>query len=192
MTGSTEMLALSTARLRLEPLEPRHADGLFEGLQHAALYAFVADTPPASVEALQERYARLARRVSPDGTEEWLNWALYGLTEARLVGYVQATLPEEGDASIAYVLVPEAWGRGYAREAVAAMIEHLGAAYGRATARATVDTRNARSIALLEALGFERVRVREGAEWIGGVLTDEAEYRRRLRRDELAALGDDW
>jgi RimJ/RimL family protein N-acetyltransferase len=185
------MIELSTARLRLEPLEPRHADGLFEGLQHPAIYAFIADAPPASIDALRDRYARLARRVSPDGAEEWLNWALRGVEEERLLGYVQATLPEEGDASIAYVLVPEAWGRGYAREAVAAMMDHLGAAYGRAAVRATVDTRNARSVALLEALGFERVRVREGAEWIGGVSTDEAEYRRRLRRDELAELGDE-
>ena len=58
---------LLTPRLRLEPIEPHHADALFEGLQSERLYEFIADSPPVSLDALRQRYARLALRRSPDG-----------------------------------------------------------------------------------------------------------------------------
>jgi [ribosomal protein S5]-alanine N-acetyltransferase len=176
---------LLTRRLRLEPLEPRHAAALFAGLQCAGLYEHIDDVAPATVDALRERYTRLSTRKSPDGTEHWLNWAIWSESEGRYLGYVQATVQADGGAAmIAYVLFRDAWGRGYAREAVARMIEHLIDAYHSPEVCARVDTRNARSIALLEALGLDRISVRTGAEWIHGVSTDEAEY--LLRRESSA------
>ena len=168
------MQALGTARLVLEPLTAAHAEALFEPLSDPRLYAFIAEDPPASLEALRARYRRLERRASPDGAEAWLNWAVLSRDDGRALGYVQAGVAA-GVATIAYMLAPPAQGRGYAREAVAAAIDHL-AAGGVARFRACVDTRNARSIALLAALGFTRAALRPGAEWIHGVLTDEAEY----------------
>lgn len=103
---------LVTPRLRLEPIEPRHAGALFEGLQSEHLYEFIAASPPASVDALRERYERLALRRSPDGTERWLNWAIFCLPEQRYIGYVQATVPTSGEASVAYVVFADSWGGG--------------------------------------------------------------------------------
>ena len=174
-----DAMELRTPRLRLEPIEPRHAAILFQGLQGERLYEFIADTPPKSVEALSERYARLASRRSPDGRERWLNWAIFCQETERYIGYVQATIAPRGAALIAYVLFEEHWGHGYAGEAVARMIEHLVAAYHVSELCASVDVRNQRSIALLDRLGFERVAVRKDAEIIRGAPSDEAEYRRR-------------
>jgi RimJ/RimL family protein N-acetyltransferase len=150
---------------------------LFVGLQHEALYEFISDRPPESVAALVERCRRLAARMSPDGRESWLNWALWSLPADSYVGYVQATVHADHSAHVAHVLFREAWGHGYAREAVAALIEHLRDDWRVTTIRATVDTRNRRSIALLEALGFWRGAVRTEAEEIRGILADEVEYR---------------
>ncbi len=169
---------LRTPRLRLEPLEPRHAAALFRGLQNEHPYDFIADTPPKSVEVLSERYARLASRRSPDGRERWLNWAILCREIDRYIGYVQATIAPGGTALIAYVLFEEHWGRGYAGEAVARMIERLVAAYHVSELCASVDASNQRSIALLERLGFERVAARKDAEIIRGAPGDEAEYRK--------------
>lgn len=149
---------------------------MFAGLQHDDLYEFVSDRAPASVEALRERYNRLATRQSPDGRESWLNWALWAVSSAGYVGYVQATVRPDHSAHIAYVLFRDAWGHGYAREAVAAMIDHLRGDWQCRTLKATVDTRNRRSIALLAALGFVRGEVRIEAEEIRGVLQDEVDY----------------
>jgi len=147
---------LRTLRLRLEPLEERHALVLFEGLQHPELSQFVSEKPPESVAALRERYRRLERRRSPDGLEVWLNWAVRLNATGRYVGYVQATVHRDDSAHIAVVLFRDDWGHGFAREAVGAMIDHLQRQRATNVFRATVDAGNLRSIALLEALSFER------------------------------------
>lgn len=146
--------SLRTVRLRLEPLEEAHADLLFDGLRDEALYEFIDEAPPRDAEALRERYRRWTSRASPDGRQAWLNWALWSLPAGRFVGWVQATVHPDCAADIAYVLFRGAWGQGYAREAVAALIGHLREDWKVNTVRASVDARNRRSIALLEALGF--------------------------------------
>lgn len=169
-----------TPRLRLEPLEEAHASALFAGLQHEALYRFISERAPESVEALRERYRRLSTRTSPDGREAWLNWAVWSLPSSGYVGYVQATVHPDRSAHIAYVLFREAWGHGYAREAAGGLIAHLRHEWRVRTARATVDLRNQRSIAVLETLGFSRGAIRRNAEEIRGAPSDEVEYLRSL------------
>jgi RimJ/RimL family protein N-acetyltransferase len=174
------MKTLQTPRLRLEPLEESHASALFVKLLHESLYEFISERMPENVQALAERYRRLSTRVSPDGREAWLNWALWSLSSASYVGWVQATVHSDQSAHIAYVLFHDAWGNGFAREGVAALIEHLRDDRGVGCVKATVDVRNRRSIALLEGLGFLRGVVRRNAEVIRGIPSDEVEYCRFL------------
>lgn len=174
------METLHTARLRLEPLVEAHAQALFVGLRHEALYEFISERMPESVETLAERYRRLESRVSPDGRESWLNWALRSLERDRYVGWVQATVHPDHSAHVAYVLFHDAWGHGYAREAVQALIVHLRDAWRATRVLATADVRNRRSIALLEALGFQRGAVRKPVEVSPGTLSDEVVYARPL------------
>lgn len=153
-------MILQTARLRLDVLEPHHAELLFAGLRDEQLYEFCEDEPPERVTSLAARYGRLATRSSPDGSEIWLNWSIWARDEVRYVGFVQATLLPDRSAQIAYRLVRDAWGKGYAREAVTAMLAHVRSAWDVSEFIATVDARNKRSIATLEALGFSRGLVR--------------------------------
>src|SRR4029079_127344 len=67
---------LETPRMVLEPLVADHATALFETLQHPDLYTYIPQDPPSSLDALKIRYAALPTRHSPDGQEDWLNWAL--------------------------------------------------------------------------------------------------------------------
>jgi RimJ/RimL family protein N-acetyltransferase len=149
-------MILYTARLRLDVLGPHHAEFLFAGLDDERLYEFCEDEPPESVASLRDRYAKLATRSSPDGAEIWLNWSIWSCDEALYVGFVQATLRPDRSAEIAYRLVRDAWGKGYAREAATAMLAHVRKAWNVREFDATVDARNKRSIATLEALGFTR------------------------------------
>lgn len=149
-------MILQTARLRLDVLQPQHAELLFAGLRDERLYEFCEDEPPASVASLSARYARLATRSSPDGSEIWLNWSIWSRDEARSVGFVQATILPDRSAQIAYRLARDAWRKGYAREAATAMLAHVRNVWDVREFAATVDARNKRSIATLEALGFSR------------------------------------
>lgn len=149
---------IKTQHLILEPLRVAHASALYEGLCSPELYRFTDDEPPLSLEWLQARYEKLERRTSPDGLTRWLNWTVWSIEDARYVGYVQATVPPPGDkAEIAYVLFPADWGKGYAREAVTAMMAALIESTGVSCFVARTSAANIRSIALLESLGFSRV-----------------------------------
>lgn len=162
--------------LRLEPIAPTHAGELFGGLSDPELYRFVAESPPASVAALRSRYEKLATRRSPDGSETWLNWAIWSREERAYLGYVQATVGRRGVAEVAYVLFRAYWRRGYARAAVAQMIALVEKEHHVTTFWANVDSRNVASRALLTALGFDCVGIRRDAEWIDGQPSDEAVY----------------
>jgi ribosomal-protein-alanine N-acetyltransferase len=156
---------LTTQRLVLEPLARHHAQEMFEALSDRAIYRFIDEAPPASVEALATRYARLESRRSGDGREHWLNWVVREPASGNAVGFVQASVMENGTAFVAYVIAPPSQGKGYGREATAAMIEELERGYGAKLLRASVDARNAASIALAAALGFAEAR-RDGGDII--------------------------
>lgn len=169
-----------TPRLRLEPLKEAHAAALFPGLSDEALYEYVGERPPESVEALAGRYRQLETRASPDGREIWLNWALWSVLGGGYVGVVQATVRPDHPAHIASVLFRDSWGMGYAREACAATIDRLRDEWGVIDVQATVDARNRRSIALLTRLGFQRIAMRRSAGMSRRAPADEHVYHLRL------------
>ncbi len=114
------MRGLETPRLLLEPQTAAHAEAMFEVLGDPAIYRF-ENAPPASLESLRERFAKLETRRSGDGREQWLNWVLRR-RGGDLIGYVQATVRGDGQAFVAYVLGSAHWGQGLASEAVAAVL----------------------------------------------------------------------
>lgn len=75
---------------------------------------------------------------------------------------------------IGFILHPDHWGQGYAREVLAPVIERAFAVHGLPAVTADVDPRNAASLKLLEALGFvetgrgERT-LKLGDEWCDSV-----------------------
>ena len=142
------MNVLRTARLVLEPLTVAHAPAMFEVLRDAELYRSLDYGPPPDLAHVERVYAELERRTSPDGAQQWLNWIVI---RERPIGVVQATI-ENGSAEIAYVFARDAWGHGYAEEAVKAMIEELRETYGVTALTANVDEKNERSIRLLQKI----------------------------------------
>lgn len=147
----------ATGCISLEPLTAAHAAELFPVLSQAAIYTYIADRPPVSVAALAERYRRLESRSSPDGSQQWLNWAIRHSESRECVGCVQATVHAAGTADFAFVLAPPFWGLGLARAASIAALSSLFTEFGVSSVFATVDRRNRRSSTLLLRLGFEQV-----------------------------------
>src|SRR5512132_2186077 len=96
------MRTIETDALTLEPQVVRHAGEMFAVLNDPAIYEY-ENAPPASLAALQARYAALESRRSPDGAEDWLNWVVR-LPGGAAIGYVQATVRSGGRAAIAYEL----------------------------------------------------------------------------------------
>jgi len=117
-----------TKRLDLEPLAADHAAELAPVLDDAALHEFTGGAPLAAAD-LAARYARLARRRSPDGHQLWGNWVMRVRGTGLAVGTVQVTLPAGGPAvgpaEVAWVVGRPAQGRGYAKEAARGLVAML-------------------------------------------------------------------
>ena len=129
-----------------------HAEEMFRVLSDPAIYEY-ENKPPASVEALRARYAKLESRRSGDGREQWLNWVIR-MDGAGLIGYVQATVYPDRTAAVAYEMASAHWGRGLGRRATEAMLAELTDHYGVTRLFAVLKARNLRSLRLLERLGF--------------------------------------
>ena len=147
------MQTLVTSELVLEPRVRAHAEAMFDVLGNPALYRYLDEAAPPSVDHLRRLYTRLEARLSPDSSQVWLNWVVRrpGLP---LLGYVQATVMPNNTAWVGYVFSAQYWGRGYATQAVQAMLEHLVSDYGVRRFLASVDVANLRSTRLLQRLGF--------------------------------------
>jgi RimJ/RimL family protein N-acetyltransferase len=120
-------LPIETERLRIRPFEPEQdAEPLFELWGNAEAMRFVR---PASnnVDDVRERLeGMLKSNRSAEWSENgWGLWALEERERARLVGLVGLfPLAREGpEIELAYHVIPSRWGRGYATEAGAAVLD---------------------------------------------------------------------
>lgn len=98
-----------------------HAAEMLPVLSSPELYRFTGGFPP-TIEELKRRY-EFQVSGSPRPEEWWLNWVIRGGEDA--CGYVQATVVD-GGADIAWVLGIRWQGKGFAKEAAAAMVTWLG------------------------------------------------------------------
>ena len=172
---------LTTPRLVLEPLTAWHGESLFPFLKEPLLYTFIPREPPLASSHVTRRFEGLQSRRAPDGGEWWLNWAVRVAANG-YCGMVEATVPREGATLVAWTVFVPHQRQGYGREAVAAMLAHL-ADQGVSEVAAVIDTRNAPSIRLAEALGFTRIATHRLREKLRGRFVDDHEYRKNLGRE---------
>ena len=83
------------------------------------------------------------------------------------------TLP---DVDVGFAFLPEAWGRGYARESAAAVLDHARDVLGLGRVLAITDPENAASIRVLERVGM----LREGTVRMPGESIDLLLFGRKV------------
>ena len=113
---------------------------------------------------------------SPDGTELWLNWVVFLRGSTTAIGTFQATLPKGESGSIAYIVFPPFWRKGYAREMSVCVLNHLFDEYDVPSLSAEIDTRNESSIRLAESIGLHFVKTTHNVDVFKGHSSDEHTY----------------
>ena len=142
-------MILETARLRLEPLAPGHAEALQAIWNDPEVARFLISRPasPAEQGALFARNLEAGRRFGM--------WAVRERASGSVVGRVGFfAFGERERPELAFLLARAAWGRGLGREAAGAA---LAAGFGALAFRevvALVRPANARALRVLEKLGF--------------------------------------
>lgn len=177
------MIGGRTARLALEPLAHAHAEPLVAALGHASVSAYLGAPDVTTAAALHARIDRLARGPARAG-ERWFNFAIRRREDGVVIGRLEATTYDAGDAGdagawceLAYLIGPAFERRGYAREAVGWLLAGLDAA-GVVEQWAAVHPANARSIAVVAALGFA-ARATPPARPLGSYDPGDAVFSRR-------------
>lgn len=161
---------------RLTMRAPDHADApaLYEAYCDPSVMRFWSSPPHGSI-------AETIAYVTPQAGDQWRQWVIVDRATNRAIGTLAAGERRRGVMEVGYLLSAAASGRGYGREAVGALIDLL-FAEGARRVFADTDPDNARSIALLKALGFQRegllraewqthIGVRDSVIW--GLLRDE-------------------
>ncbi|MGH2635357.1 MAG: GNAT family N-acetyltransferase [Actinomycetota bacterium] len=171
---------LLTERLRLRRSRPDDAQAISAYRSDPDVHRYQGwdRTDPEGIRAeLEEMVAR-----SPGEPGGWVQFSVEERDGGRLVGDVGLS-PAEGEPGvikIGYTIAPAFQARGYATEAVGALLAYAVDRLGAATVRAYASAENVPSIRVAEKVGMrliERFEHREGGEVWHGV-------RYELRRSE--------
>jgi len=142
---------IDTHRLSLRPISIRDAVFFFRLHGDPAVRRYLGGAVPQ-----RDRIARLVghlRGAVPDHA-----WVVRPRSGAPALGLIELGLHKDGlDHEISYQFAPEAWGQGFATEAVGAVIEHGLRNAGLARIIAETQGANAASCRLLERLGLREV-----------------------------------
>ena len=152
----------------LEPLLALHGD------PDAVRYVPFGPRDREEVQRVLER-KRLARGFAADGDR--LELAVT-LPDGTFLGDVMLGLrsAEHQTVEVGYIFGPAHGGRGYATEAVRALLDLAFGPLGARRVVARVDDRNTTSRALLERLGMRQEAHLVENEWFKGELSSEVDY----------------
>lgn len=166
--------ALETERLVLRGARELDRDGLVALLSNAEVYRYLGG-------AMAREQAEGAVRA-PYGTRHG-SFVIREAASSEFVGGVSLKRREEdwpgsmaGALDVGYLLVPEYWGKGYAREAVGAVMGWLAGVVPDEKVVAVTQSGNEASLRLLQKLGF--VEVERFEEFGGEQVLCVAELRR--------------
>src|SRR5438270_2741339 len=151
--GPVPLPILETQRLRLTPLVADDARHIFPLMADAEVMAFwdVGEIDDPDVIA-----NIVAGQVDEMAAGRGVYWTLRTLAEGRFIGTCDISEIDRRHkrAEVGFLLGREAWGQGYALEAMQAVLSHA-ATLGLRRLLARTHVGNRRSETLLEKLGFE-------------------------------------
>ena len=161
--------------MRLEPMERRHAEGLWEASRDPSTWRWLSVTQPKTRGEL-DAWLDAALDSAAAGTEI----PLVTLSHERVVGSTRflALRPEHRSVEIGWTwLAPSAWGGGANVEAKLLMLRHAFEAWGCRRVELKTDALNERSRGAMEAMGatFEGIH-RKHMLVRGGENRDSAWY----------------
>jgi [ribosomal protein S5]-alanine N-acetyltransferase len=151
-----------TERLLLRPAKEDDLEPLHAILSHPHAMAYWSSPPHENIDQTRDWLSSMIAIDAAEGEDFIVEH------DGRLVGKAGLwRFPEIG-----FIFHPEHWGRGFASEALALILDRAFGVHGLAKVDADVDPRNAASLKLLGGLGFRETGRKQGTWLVGGQLCD--------------------
>jgi RimJ/RimL family protein N-acetyltransferase len=168
-------MLITAERLVLRRFRAADAETLAAYRSDPEVARYQSWTAPVAVAAAREMVARMA--AGDPARPGWFQYAVERAADHAMIGDIGVERHENGmQAEIGFTLARAYQGKGYAAEAVRALLDHLFAVDGLHKVSAECDARNAASARLLERVGFVREGLRRQHTWIKGEWTDDLLY----------------
>ena len=165
-------MLLETPRLRLRRFRADDALTLAAYRSEPAVARYQTWTAPVSLASAVRTVRQFAE--GDPGQPGWFQYAVELKHNKRLIGDVGVHTHENMmQAELGFTLASEHQGRGYAAEAVWAVLHDLFALRGMHRISAECDARNHASARLLERVGFQLEGRRPAFTWLKGEWTDD-------------------
>jgi RimJ/RimL family protein N-acetyltransferase len=167
---------LETERLRLRPLLPGDGDEIFRYRSDPEICRY-QNWEPESVAEVDEFIARMTA-LEPDIPGTWYQLAICERDTGRLLGDCGLRFPRrrEYETEVGVSLAPEFQGRGYATEALEAVLAYLFDHLDKHRVFASADPRNHASLRLMERVGMRREAHFRESLWFKGEWADDMIY----------------
>lgn len=143
---------LETERLLLEQVMPADQSFVFEGLSHPDVIPFYG----VRFSTFEETATQMEYYNDLIDKQTGIPWKIVTKENGTAIGViaVYAYKPEHRKAEIGYWLLPQAWNKGYAKEAMLAVMDYWKQEKGLHRLEAFVEAGNDSSCQLLEKCGF--------------------------------------
>ncbi|HEV3142621.1 MAG TPA: GNAT family N-acetyltransferase [Gemmataceae bacterium] len=164
-----EIPILETERLYLRGFTAGDLDLLHRLYSNAEVMSFISvDGRPYTRERTEERLAAAIYRWTQHGIPMW---AVFRKADQEFVGRCGFQIYEATkEIELAYTLLPQAWGNGYATEASLACLDHVFTVLNWDRVVSRTRPTNTRSLHVMEKVGFQIEKVGED---IGGAAVFE-------------------
>lgn len=175
LPGAAQLPTIETERLRLRWLTPADVPALLAIFGDPEVCRYWSRPPLADLDAA----AALQREIAGHFASRTLfQWGIAERHGDSIVGTctLAALSAEHRRAELGFALARGAWGRGYLREALPALLAFAFEELALHRIEADADPRNARSIRVLERAGFQREGYQRERYHMYGEIQDAALY----------------
>ena len=173
---ATKFEDLTTPRLVLRRLRPEDAEPMFRYRSHPVVSRFQSWAPGAP--SVTAAFIEEQIRIEPDTPGTWLQLGIVASDSGELIGDCGIRFPPgtSRDVELGMTLAAQHQGRGYAMEALEAVLEYVFERLGKRRVYGSVDPRNVRSLKLLERAGLSREAHFRESLWFKGAWADDVIY----------------
>jgi len=167
---------LTTERLVLRPVQPSDVDALYRRRADPTVSDWQDWPMPYSRERAQATVERSMANDQPPDNGGWM-LTITDRADSTIYGDISMFLEDDGRTSgVGYSITPLYWGRGYASEALAAVVDWLFDVKGVSRSYAQLHPDNHRSARVLESCGYVYEGVLKNACWIVDEVSDDLLY----------------